>query len=222
MNPNHSQRIANYVSGRMSEGELQAFEADLQRAPELVDEMEQTLRLREGLAVLRDRGQLDGKAQARAIPAWVGLAASVAVAAVGATLFHYSTSIRNDFLFTSRPTDAQAAALETFTIVQTRGADLQRLPEPRPDTLVLLLIRPTFPSPSGHYAVSLSSSDAGQHSVASLAGVEANPEGWVKVFARANALTKGHYALVLTPTPTSSVAPASQFDVEIGAAAPAR
>src|ERR1700736_5334727 len=114
MNSEHSTRIANYVSGRMSAAETQAFEADLLRAPELVDEMEETLRLREGLAVLRDRGQLHGKTRAWTIPVWAGLAASVAVAAVATSLLHYSTSTRTDSLFTSLPTDAQAAPLETF------------------------------------------------------------------------------------------------------------
>jgi hypothetical protein len=54
----HMDYVQNYLGERLSEAERDAFEEQLVTDPGLVRELETTLRLREGLAMLRDRKQL--------------------------------------------------------------------------------------------------------------------------------------------------------------------
>ena len=79
--------IARYLAGQLSTAESAAFEAHYTSHPEVVREIERTLRLKEGLAVLRDRGELDALLQQRNYwrPA-MGLAAGIAVLVIGVWL----------------------------------------------------------------------------------------------------------------------------------------
>ena len=56
--PTHSQSMQNYIAGRLSEAERTAFEDRLLSDAGLVQELEEFLRLREGLEILRVRNQL--------------------------------------------------------------------------------------------------------------------------------------------------------------------
>jgi hypothetical protein len=213
MNSVQSQRIAHYLSGRMSEPDLRAFEAELQRSPELVHEMEDSLRLREGLAVLRDRGRLDTRGKLPLNRAWLGMAAAVAVAAVAATLWRFEVPRAPALIFASRPADAPVTTREVLTLIQRRGSDLLQVTEPRPDSLVAVQVRPVDASPSGKYRVSLRIADRGVRAVAELSDVAVGSDGWVQVYVRGRALAKGRYTLALDPM--SGTTPATQFDFAV-------
>src|ERR1039457_4281832 len=84
------EQVARYLAGRLSASETLEFETLYARQPDIVQELEQTARFREGLATLRERGELE--ALVRVQPRrgrWVqlGIAASLAILAVGAALW---------------------------------------------------------------------------------------------------------------------------------------
>src|SRR3569833_2987010 len=85
--------VARYLADQLSPQEAEAFEAYYTQHPSMVREIEYTLRLKEGLATLRDRQQLDGLMKARrwrwALP--LSIAAAIAGAALG-TWTWYGTS----------------------------------------------------------------------------------------------------------------------------------
>src|SRR6476659_833752 len=86
--------IARYLAGQLTDAESAAFEAHYTEHPEVVRDIEHTLRLKEGLAVLRDRGELDGLLYRRNYwrPA-MGLAAGIAVLVVGVWLWIGQTTV---------------------------------------------------------------------------------------------------------------------------------
>src|SRR3954447_21205824 len=86
--------VARYLADQLSPGEAEAFEAYYTQHPSMVREIEYTLRLKEGLATLRDRQQLDGLMKARrwrwALP--LGIAAAITSAALGTWTWYGSPS----------------------------------------------------------------------------------------------------------------------------------
>jgi len=57
------QVVARYLAGRLPATESDAFERYVSEHPEICNELEQTLKFREGLARLRERGELDALLQ---------------------------------------------------------------------------------------------------------------------------------------------------------------
>src|SRR5215469_2776524 len=80
------ERMRDYVVGRLPEDEYRAFEERLGRDPELVRELEQSLRLREGLAQLQEQGYFARTPAARA-RSWTWLPALAAAAVLALVMF---------------------------------------------------------------------------------------------------------------------------------------
>src|SRR5262245_54003562 len=79
--------VARYLAGQMDEAEVAEFEAQYAQDPEVVRDIERTLRLKEGLAELKERGELELLLRSRAASRWysrpaVGLAAAAAISAL--------------------------------------------------------------------------------------------------------------------------------------------
>ena len=80
------ERMQDFIVGRLSDDEHRAFEDRLAREPGLVHELEQSLRLSEGLHQLRAQGYFDKAAsRARGSRIWLPLLAAAAIA--GLALF---------------------------------------------------------------------------------------------------------------------------------------
>ena len=77
--------VARYLADQLSPAEVLEFEAYYTQHPTMVREIEYALRLKEGLATLRDRKELDALMKARrarwAMP--LSIAAAIAVAIIG-------------------------------------------------------------------------------------------------------------------------------------------
>src|SRR5215467_15825702 len=77
------ERMQDYIVGRLSDEERLAFEERLMRDPTLVRELDQSLLMREGLATLRDEGNLPkAVSRLRTFQSWVPTLAAAAVAGV--------------------------------------------------------------------------------------------------------------------------------------------
>jgi hypothetical protein len=80
----HAVSVQDYVAGRLSEAERAAFERRLLTDADLIRDLEESLRLREGLEVLRKQNVLEGLQfpRQRALRGYVAWASAVAAAAV--------------------------------------------------------------------------------------------------------------------------------------------
>jgi hypothetical protein len=74
--------VQNYIAGRMTDIGRRDFENQLVDDPSLVRELEASLRLREGLEILRDRHHLPPKTASRRRSAMLAIAASTAAASM--------------------------------------------------------------------------------------------------------------------------------------------
>src|SRR5712691_3507721 len=79
--------IARYLAGQLPDDESDAFERALSERPELRDQTEQTLRFKEGLARLQERGELAALLQPSARNRWLPYAAAAALATVALGTF---------------------------------------------------------------------------------------------------------------------------------------
>jgi hypothetical protein len=217
------ERIARYLAGRLSDSETRVFEALYPREPDIVQELEATARFREGLAALRERGELDSLLQ---VPPWrhrwvqVGIAASLAILAVGAALWigrihtvapavsasltalrgssDVSLSISGTYRFvTSR--DAKNTALRV-ALPTTRGAlEFRVLPEDRPEQVTYRASINAIPAVGAATLVGVADS------------LHADSEGFIRVFADSARLAPGAYELVVGPEPASFASAASRY-----------
>jgi hypothetical protein len=215
--------IARYLAGQLSEAESAAFEAHYTAHHEVVREIEHTLRLKEGLAVLRDRGELDALLQRRTYwrPA-MGLAAGIAVLVVGVWLWMGQTTVAPIVGTVAALVDPQGKPLHvasTHMLVRTRGpAPVVEIPLPRERGAIELQMIPSSRSDDGdRYRVLLGQLDA-TNAVTPIAETRAiaNPaDGFVTAYLDSARLQSGRYAIEITPEGASPGAPGDRFVVEI-------
>ena len=198
--------IARYLAGRLPAGEAEAFEQRVAEQPELRVGIEQTLRFREGLARLQERGELGALVGAPAARRWLpyAAAAAVLVAIVGALLWLQPRAPAVPVL--ARSVSALAAdrgappsIVGSYVLARTRGgAAALDVPVPQTPGALELRIAPTLFSPKNNYAVTLARG-AGPAAV-SLARIDAgtaSPDGYVTVYLDSRRLTAGDYELSL-------------------------
>src|SRR5690349_13906761 len=116
--------IARYLAGQLDAVTSAEFEAHYAQHPEVVREIERTLRLREGLAVLEESGELDALLHRRSYwrPA-MGLAAGIAVLVVGVWLWIGQMSVAPLVGTVTALTDTHGKPLHvanTYVLVRTR------------------------------------------------------------------------------------------------------
>jgi hypothetical protein len=219
----NSEQIARYLAGRLSELETREFEAQFTERPDIVQELEESARFREGLAALRERGEL--KALVRAQPwrrRWLqfGIAASIAILVVGGALWVGLTHTVAPMLGAS-PTalqDSPGAALSissTYRFVTSRDAKNTMLQIALPATRAALEFRVLPESRPGQaiYKATLNSIPAvgPPTTVGIVDSLHEDTEGFVRLFADSARLPPGAYELVVGPEPVSSAFAASRY-----------
>lgn len=217
--------ISRYLSDRLSEREREDFEGLCARRPEIVRDLEETLRFREGLAVLRDRGaltnllQLEGRR--RPVVAWA-LAAALAGVAVATVLWLRAPHPQAQVL-AAVPVAAQGRG-QVYSFVTIRGraeaVSIATGDETRPSEFRLL---PDTLSPTSRYWVALEQLTPDGHSVAigRLEHLAAGSDGFVVVYASL-AGRAGRHRLSIGAEPASAAGVATRFEVDLVGAAPLR
>src|SRR4029077_18795820 len=126
------ERMQDYIVGRLSDDEHRAFEDRLVRDPGLVHELEQSLRLSEGLHQLRAQGHYDKAAsRARGSRIWLPILAAAAIAGLALFLWlqpHNRPSPVLTASLESRTTGVAPSVAAHFTFVAVRSSstpDLQ-------------------------------------------------------------------------------------------------
>src|SRR5262249_28041610 len=142
----------------LSDEEYRAFEERLGRDPELVRELEQSLRLREGLAQLQEQGYFARTPAARA-RSWTWLPALAAAAVLALVMFLWVEPSRVPAGVPGRPAALLSVAgdrlpAKTFTFLATRDDSVPRLELPA-SGLIELRAAPAGRTAQSNYRVTL-------------------------------------------------------------------
>jgi hypothetical protein len=220
----NAERIARYLAGRLSASETREFEAQFSQSPDIVQEMEETARFQEGLAALRERGEL--KALVQSQPSWrrrwvqFGVAASLGILVVGGALWvgltqsmepvigaspavfrassGVSLSVSATYRFiTSR--DAKSTALQIVLPATPAALEFMVLPENRPEGATYKATLSSVPAIGDTTAVGI------------LDSLQADSDGFIRIFADSARLASGAYELVVGPESASSARMESRY-----------
>lgn len=196
--------VADYLAGRLSEADAQAFEEQCGQDPGLVGAVEDTLRLREGLATLRADGVLATLARRRvawsnrqlgaiaatlaAIALLIGVPLSTRPALVSATVAGLGTR------FSATPS---VSATYSFALMRQAPRE-PRLALPGSGALELRMLAPESES-ARTFATRLESLDPSGSAVliGALSGVAPGEDGFVSLFVDASRMKPGRYLLTL-------------------------
>ena len=199
--------IARFLAGQLTEDESREFEEYMIANPEIVHDLESTARLKVGLHVLKDRGELEGVVKSKAVfrDARYALAASVAILAVCALLYFRGGAPQAPHLLASMSTLVDRAGhlmplARTYAILRTRGTDYDALVElPATPQAIELRVLPENSAHPARYRVSLArvADDDSLSTVGSVAGLAPDGNGFVSVYFDSSKLTRGRYQLTV-------------------------
>jgi hypothetical protein len=193
-------KMQDFIVGRLSDNDRRAFEDRLACEPALARELEQSLRMREGLQQLRTQGYL-GKAAARSQSFRIWVPALLAAACAGLALFLWLSHVAGPSpilmaSLESRASDATPSVAAHFTFVSVRSGSTPDLDLP-PSGLIEIRAAPSTRENFSRYRVTLVRQQEGgvEQPVAALAGLAVSADGYVHCYAEAARLATGRYVL---------------------------
>jgi hypothetical protein len=217
--------VARYLADQLSPEEAAAFETYYTQHPGMVREIEYTLRLKEGLATLRDRQQLDALMQARrwrwALP--LSIAAAIAGAALGMWTWYGTPGSAPVAAGTVEELiEAGRATLPVggkYMLVKVRGAGQAplRIPLPPTPSALELQVLPSAGAAGAPYRLVLERNDADGKSkrLAELTGLAPGADGLVAAWLDSERIQRGRYTVELHSARGESAAPAERFVIEL-------
>ncbi len=217
--------VARYLADQLSPEQAEAFEAYYTQHPGMVRDIEHTLRLKEGLATLRDRQQLDALMKARrgrwALP--LSIAAAITGAALGTWTWYGSpTQAPVAGRSIEELLDGGKATLPVagkYMLVRVRGAEQAPFPIPLPLTpsALELQVLPSGGSAAAPYRLVLERNDAAGKSkpIADLAGLAPGSDGLVAAWLDSERIQRGRYTVELSSAHGESAAPTERFVIEL-------
>ena len=204
--------VQDYVAGRLSQSECEAFEARLSNDAGLVRDLEESLRFREGLEVLREQGVLESLRQPRRralfAPTRWAAAAAVVVIAVFAAL-HWggryvgerSSPLLAASLGTLRSGSSPApTVIERYSFATMREAT--STPELALPTTGALELRALTAVTDASRTFRVTLSQTGNQKPSPIGSVEhlvPDADGFVVIYADASRLQPGDYRLIVEP-----------------------
>jgi hypothetical protein len=197
--------MQDFIGGRLSDDEHRAFEDRLLRDPTLVRELERSLRMREGLQQLRNKGYFKKAADEKAASGgWsfrVWVPALAAAACAGFALFLWLSHVAAPAAILSASPASQVAGNVTpvvaahFTFVSVRGGSRPDLDLPSAG-LIEIRAQPSTHLRLHRYRVTLVRDDGNSAKrIAALAGLALSADGYLRCYADASRLTQGSYLL---------------------------
>jgi hypothetical protein len=198
------ERMQDFIVGRLSEEEHRAFEDRLVRDPGLVQELEQSLRLSEGLQQLRAQGYFDkATSRARGSRIWLPLLAAATIA--GLALFLWLQPSTEPLPVLTASLDSRAPGVgpsvaAQFTFVALRDSSIPDLDLPS-GGVIEFRAAPATHLTASRYRMTLVRQDEGGASkpVGAAAGLGLSADGYVHGFTDASRLGPGSYLLRIEP-----------------------
>jgi len=216
--------VARYLADQLSPAEVDAFEAYYLEHPSMIRDIEQALRLKEGLATLRDRQQLDALMRARrwrwALP--LSIAAAVMMALAGVLAWQGG----------HRGTPPVAATIQEligdaktplpiggkYLLVRMRGTEpALQIPLPASRSALELQMLPASGTAGAPYQVEVENVDTDGRStlLGRIRGLTPGEDGLVSAVVDSGNLQAGRYVVLLTPARVDETTPAERFAIEL-------
>jgi hypothetical protein len=212
-----------YLAGQLSPAELQAYEQHLLENPDAVRELEATARMKVGLASLRDSGQLEKMLRARTAlrSRWPALAAAAALIVVTITLWrgidapHDSTLVATARELVDR-SGRPLASGSSYALLRTRSSAYDAVIElPADPRAIELRVRPEVPAPVHSVALSQIRSDGSVMQIGTVSELQAQADGFVRLYVDSSRLEAGPYLLVIAPAQDRAASSTSAFRVKV-------
>lgn len=202
------QLVARYLASQLDETTAAAFEQHYLQNPDVVKDIERTLRLREGLAILQERGELAQLVQGR--PRWhipASLAAGLVMMLVGVWIWvsHSAISPVTSTLAALRTSDSRPlSVISTHVLARVRGGNsATQIALPRERGAIELRMVPSALGEGTRFTVELRRLPASQSdsetSLGKTAVVQGPDEAVVTAYLDSARLTPGRYAVELIP-----------------------
>jgi hypothetical protein len=199
--------VARFLSGQLTEDESREFEEYMTANPDVVHDLEATARLKVGLHVLKETGELDSLLRPKSFfrDTRYALAASAALLALCALFYFRGGAPPTPKLFASMsalvdPRGHLLPLARTYAILRTRGNGYDALVElPATPQGIELRLLPENSAHPARYRVSLArvADDDSLTTVGSVAGLTPSANGFVCVYFDSSKLTRGRYQLTI-------------------------
>lgn len=198
--------IERYLAGRMTSSQSEAFEQYVSEHPDIRGQLEETLKFREGLARLRDRGELDELLRRPPHRRWLAYAAAAAVAIVAIGLWLRSPELP---VLARSPAElalqrhGHPGILATQVLARTRGtAEVTTVQLPSDPGLIELRMVPSVLRSGTRYRVRLNrlNGPSGRTDFGLLEGVPQGTDGYVTIYIDRAPLIAGDYEVSLSGT----------------------
>ena len=213
------EEIQAYLAGRLSDDASLAFEERCAREPALVQTIEETLTLREGFEILRDRGQLARllRAPHRPRPFWLIATAAAAGLGTVVVLAGLQFFARAPIVSASVDRLGFAAGAEHFVVAHYTFAAMRQASQvPVVDLpvggAIELRVLPSATEGATAYRSTLESVPAGGSPVVvgTVMHLHRDADGFVAIYVDAGRLAPGNYAVSVTGEP-SEESPVDRF-----------
>jgi hypothetical protein len=208
------ERMRDYIVGRMSDEERRRFEDRLARDPDLVRELDESLRLEEGMRILKARGYFETRAAtaprgprsrapagARRWGSRLLVPALAAAAAAGLALFLWIQprpaspgALRASLEWSLAGPPAPVTAHFTFVSMRAGSSPDLELP---PQGLIELRVQPAAHATVTRFRTTLvrEQGDVPPAALGTLAGLSLAKDGYLHLYVDASRLTSGSYRL---------------------------
>ena len=198
------ERMQDFIVGRLSDDEHRAFEDRLVRDPGLAHELEQSLRLSEGLHQVRAQGYFDKAApRARGSRTWLPVLAAAAIAGLALFLWLQPSTGPSPVLkasLESRAPGVGSPVAAHFTFVAVRDSSVPDLDLPS-GGVIEFRAAPATHLTASRYRMTLVRQDerGASKPVGAAAGLALSADGYVHGYADASRLEPGSYLLRIEP-----------------------
>ena len=215
--------VERYLAGQLSAAEESEFDKYASDCPEIYREVENVLRLKEGLAQLQERGKLSALLRKRNWgPRWAAVAAVMLVALAVWSLYntrvHDSILARSSADLVGRGANSLPVA-GSYALVRSRGSDSIvniNLPATRA-AIELHWLPSTYAKETLYRAtLELANSTGELTVVANISGLGADSDRYVRLYLDSGKFTPGSYVILLSEVEAGQSGPEpDRFELEL-------
>ena len=215
--------VARYLADQLPPAEAEAFEAYYTEHPSMVREIEYTLRLKEGLATLRDRRQLTALMKARrwrwAMP--ISIAAALITAILGTWTWYGGTPrdppVAGSLIELATGASSALPLGGKYLLVRMRSGEsaLPQIPIPASRSALELQVLPADGAEGAPYRLTLNRLAASPASIGHVSGLAPGADGLVTAWLDSSRLQPGRYTVELTSERAAAATPAEVFIIEL-------